>query len=107
MRVNEYPNLISNASMTTNITSIPMPVTQGQIAAIQANWSGSPVGSLELLISNDNIIYSVYTGSSTAVSGAGNFLWNLLSCGFNWIQVQYTFTSGTGTLNVTTSYKGN
>ncbi len=107
MRVNEFPLLVVNGSMATNLTSIPMPVTQGQIAAIQASWTGTPVGSLELLISNDNIIYSVYTGSLTLVSGPGNFLWNMLSCGFNWVELAYTATSGTGVLNVTSSYKGN
>lgn len=108
MRVNEYPSLVTNGSMGADITSSAMPVTQGQIAAIQAVWTGgSALGTLTLRISNDNVTYSDYTGSATAVSGAGDFLWNLISCGFNYVKVKYTRTSGTGTLNVTSSYKGN
>jgi hypothetical protein len=106
MRVVEYPSLVVNGDMSGNITSIPFLITQGWIGAIQAHWTGAPVGTIELLISNDNVIYSVYTGSSTTVSGSGDFLWNLAACGFNYIKVQYTFTSGTGTLNVTANYKG-
>lgn len=106
MRVNLDP-LVNNQSMTSSFLSPTIQVVQGQISSIQASWTGSPVGSLQLLISNDDVVYSVYTGSVTAVSGAGNFLWNLLSCGFNYIKVQYTSTSGTGSLTITTSYKGN
>ncbi len=93
--------------MSGNLLSAAMPITQGYIGAIQAVWTGAPVGSLALLISNDGVTYSSYTGSSTAVSGAGNFMWNLASCGFNYIKLQYTFTSGTGVLNASSSYKGN
>jgi hypothetical protein len=106
MRVVEYPILIVNGNMDANITSPGFLVTQGWLVSIQAHWTGAPVGSLELLISNDNITYSVYTGSSTPVSGPGNFLWNCVAAGYNYVQLQYTFVSGTGVLNATINYKG-
>lgn len=107
MRTNEYPSLIVNGDMSGNIVSVVMPVNQGAIASIQANWTGSSVGTLFLQISNDNITYSHYTGSDVDVSSSGNFLWNMLSCGFNFVQLVYTATSGSGTLNATSSFKGN
>jgi hypothetical protein len=107
MRVNEYPILLVNGSMTGNLTSATMPVTQGYIGAVQAVWTGTPTGTLQLAISNDGVIWSVYSGSQVTLSGAaGNFLWNLISCGFNYVQLQYVFGSSSGTLNVSSSYKG-
>ena len=92
--------------MDASITSPSFHIHQGWLVSLQAAWTGAPIGSLELLISNDNITFSVYTGSVTVVSGPGNFLWNCVACAFNYIQVQYTLGSGTGTLNVTANYKG-
>ena len=107
MRVNEFPKLVVAGNMSGNIVSDAMPITQGYVGAVQAVWTGTPAGTLELLISNDGITYSVYTGSTTVVSGPGDFIWNLTTCGFNFVRVQYTATSGTGSLNVSSSYKGN
>lgn len=106
MRVNEYPNLLVSGDMSGNLLSAAMPVTQGYIGSIQAVWTGSPEGTLTLFISNDGVTYSLYTGSSISVTTAGDFLWNLVSCGFNFVKLRYTFASGTGTLNVSSSYKG-
>lgn len=108
MRANEYPNLVVNGDMSSNINSNVMPVVQGQIGAIQAIWTGTPTGTLKLQISNDMIVWTDYSGSSVSLTGsAGNFLWNLLSMGYNYIQLIYTASSSTGTLNATSSYKGN
>lgn len=107
MRIVEYPSLVVNGSMTGNITSVSFPVSQASIASLQAVWTGTPVGALTILISNDDVNYTTYTGSSVSIAGsAGNFLWNLISCGFNFVRVLYTASSSTGTLNVTGSYKG-
>lgn len=105
MRVFEYA-LDSAASMGADHTSPAQALQQMQIASVQAVWTGSPVGTLSLLISNDGVTYSTYTGSSTAVSGAGDFVWNLASLGFNYVKVKYTRASGTGSLNITVSGKG-
>ena len=113
MRVFDY-KLLTNGDMSGNINSPAQQLVQMQIASIQATFSGSPVGSLKLQITNDdphivgaaNVIWSDYSGSTTAVSGSGNFLWNLLSNGYNFVRVVYTFSSGTGSLNITASGKG-
>lgn len=106
MRIaHKYPLLIGG-DMSGNITTASFLVEQGWLVSMQAVWTGAPVGSLELLISNDNITYSVYTGSVTVVSGAGDFLWNCVACAFNYMKVHYTFASGTGSLNITANYKG-
>lgn len=105
MRVFEY-QLLSGGDMSGNITSNAQQLNQMALSAIQAYWTGSPVGTLKLQISNDNANWTDYTGSSTSVSGAGNFVWNLVYAGFPWVRVVYTFSSGTGSLSVTVNGKG-
>lgn len=93
--------------MSADITSPVQQLTQMAMCAIQASWSGTAeVGSLRLQISNDNIVWSDYSGSGVAVNGDGNFLWNILSTSFQYIRVVYSFTSGVGTLNITVNGKG-
>lgn len=106
MRIaNNYP-LVVDQPMDTGYTSPSFHIHQGWLVSLQANWTGDPIGSLQLLISNDNVIFSVYTGSATVVNGPGNFLWNCVACAFNYVQVQYVFGSNTGVLSVTANYKG-
>lgn len=124
MRTDRVP-IMTNLSMATGQTSIGMDVSQYAIGAIQAEWTGSPVGTLELQISTDivpistttdipigpnpagNVVnWSVYTASIQSVSGPGNFLWNMNFLGFRWVQLVWIPTSGTGIINATFCGKG-
>lgn len=106
MRSVEFTLLTAGDMSAATVTSSAENFNQAALGGIQAVWTGSPVGTLILQISNDNVTFSDYTGSSTAVSGAGDFMWNLLDIGYQWIRVKYTRVSGTGSLTVTLSYKG-
>lgn len=92
--------------MSGNLTSNSQGLIFMLSASIQAVWTGSPTGNLSIQISNDNINWSTYTGSSTAVSGAGNFMWNLLTTPYPWVRVIYTASGGTGSLNISVNGKG-
>ena len=105
MRVFEY-NLLEAGDMSASITSDAQQLNQMFLCSIQAVWTGAPNGSLKLQISNDNVNWTDYTGSSTSVSGSGDFMWNLSYTGYPWIRVVYTRVSGTGVLNVTVNGKG-
>lgn len=107
-----------NMSSAT-ITSIGIDLNQLDLDSIQAVWTGSPVGTLKIQVSNDIVAvapganpaanvthWSDYTGSSTAVSGAGDITYNMTFVGYRWVQLVYTKTSGSGTLNATFSGKG-
>jgi hypothetical protein len=113
--------LILNASMNQNLFSNGIDLNQVYTFSIQAVWTGSTAaGSLFLQISDDivpeeqpfsnpsaNVVnWSTYTGSSTPVAGPGNFLWNVVTSGFRWVRLAYTFTSGTGNLTAVYSGKG-
>lgn len=116
--------LMTDGNMASSLSSIGIDLNQTVMYSIQAVFSGSPVGTLKLQISNDivpvapvagnpvgsnpaaNVVnWTDYTGSSTAVSAAGNFVWNVFDVGYRWVRVVYTRSSGTGTLNITYSGK--
>jgi len=111
--------------MASSFKSTGVDLNQTVLYSIEAVFSGAPVGSFNLEVSNDivpvdpsntnpvgpdpagNVVnWVTYTGSSTAVSGSGNFLWNVLEAGYRWVRVSYTATSGSGSCTITFSGKG-
>jgi len=99
--------LVTNASLGASYTSPSIDMLYKEWGSIQAEWTGaSAAGTLALAVSNDNVNFSTYTGSSTTVAGPGNFMWNMLFVGFRYVEIVFTYSSGTGTLNATTVGKG-
>lgn len=108
---NEYDaqKIISAASMGANVTSTCVDMNNTITASIQAIWTGATAnGTLQLQTSNDIASscsgvtnWSTYTNSQVFVVGAGNFTWVLDSASYRWLELVYTETSGTGTLNAT------
>lgn len=113
--------IVTNGDMSqTTIASIGIDLQNIFGYAIQAEWTGgSASGTLILQLSTDivnvasganpaaNVVnWSTYSGSSTTVSGPGNFVWNAADAGYRWVRLLYTKSSGTGTLNATFLGKG-
>lgn len=93
--------------MSGDLISSAQIMDQEIVCTLQAVWVGAtPVGTLSLQLSNDKIIWTDYSGSSTSVNGNGNFAWNIEMAPFQWVRVIYTFTSGTGALAINFSGKG-
>lgn len=112
--------IITSGDMAQSaINSKGIDLNQQYVYAIQAVWTGSPVGTLKIQVSNDivpdgvggdqasNVVnWTDYTNSSQSISGAGNFVWNVLEAGYRWVRLVYTKTSGSGTINAVFSGKG-
>lgn len=109
--------IVTNGDMSSSINSLPTDVSQMKNVSIQAVFTGAPVGSLKLQFSDGFVlapdddcssvtIWTDYTGSSQAISAAGDFAYNLLDAGYRCLRFVYTRTSGSGILNVTFSGKG-
>jgi len=79
---------------------------QKRFVSVVAKWTGtSPVGSLQLYGSPDNVNFFPI-GTAMAVSGnTGLAAWDVIDSGALYLSVVYTKTSGTGTLVVTESSK--
>ena len=112
------------ASGTMN--SIGIEVNQLYDLSIQASWTGAPVGTFTVQVSNDivplapttsnpvgpdpaaNVInWSTYTGSAVVTTGtAGNWMWITQLAPYKWVRLSYTATSGTGTVAANFFAKG-
>lgn len=93
--------IFTNVNMATAGTQASTAINLDGIeeCAIQISWVGTaPVGTLSYQGSNDNVVYTEF--ASGGVSGnTGSGLVNIESPAYSWVQVTYTKTSGTGTLN--------
>lgn len=99
--------IVTDGSMTTDITSEVVDLSLANGYAIQAWFTGSPVGSLKLEASNDGIQWTDISDSITAVSAAGTLIWKEDSAMYDKVRAVYTFSSGSGTLNIQINGKGN
>lgn len=107
-------HLVSAASMGANITSAVQSLQKQDNCGIQLIWTGTPTGTFGVQVSLD---YQLGTGVGTwtqitlspvpAASGAaGTYYIDLNQLSSPWIQITYTRTSGTGTLDAWISAKG-
>lgn len=102
--------LCTNCDMSQGlITTGAIDLTYNLNYSIQAVWTGSPVGTIKLQVTNDiggcGPNWSDYSNSSQVVSGAGDFAWIASQASYHCVRVVYTRTSGSGTLNVTGAKK--
>jgi hypothetical protein len=100
--------IITNASMAANITSLTTDVTEVLTYSIQGSWSGtSPVGTINIFVSDDAQATPTLLTTYAVASNTGNFMYNEPKCGYTSVQVTYTHSSGTGTMNARVVCKRN
>jgi hypothetical protein len=106
-------HVIKAASMASNITQVlPIYIQLLDNVAVQLNWTGTPTGTFQISgsldhtqdsqgnITNAGTFIPITLSPSPAASGsASNILINLSGLSFPYIQVAYTATGGTGTLD--------
>lgn len=99
--------IISSGDMSTaTVTSTTVDVGRTSQYSVQGVYTGSPNGSLQINVSNDYPCGGATnwtlapTTAAVAIAAAGNTMWNVTYGNYNCLQVVYTKTSGTGTLNV-------
>lgn len=111
MKTFTIPNIIPAGNvLNANLTSAPTPVFLTISCAIQVVFTGVPTGTFAIQASCDPAAaasatgsqaavynptnWTTVTGSSQAVTAAGDLMWNLQDIGYNWIRLVYTDTSG-------------
>ena len=117
---------MTNQQMTTSSNSIGIDINQEFSWSIQVEWTGAPVGSFTIQVSNDivpvapitgnpvgpdpaaNVVnWSTYTGSTVVVSGsAGNWMYISQLGPYRWVRLAYTATSGSGSMSAVMFGKG-
>jgi len=94
-----------SGDMSSNITSLPVNLDETCTYNVQATFTGSPVGSIKLQGSNNPVLlgWVDITGPGvttvTPVTSAGTYMVNVEFAGYSQVQLVYTATSGSGTLN--------
>ena len=84
--------------MTGSINSGAIDLADVRSYNVQFTATGTPVGTINVLVSNDGLNFDVL-GTAVAFSGAITKNIGDKNIGYRYIQVIYTFTSGTGILN--------
>ena len=95
-----------SGDMSTLIPSLYKNIDEGVTFSVQASFTGSPVGVVELEASNDVVASSAQNPTNwtiipktvTNITEAGTYMVNYDLPGFTWIRLVYTPTSGTGTM---------
>lgn len=116
MRVNNDPIFTASDASVTQ-TSVAFPVNQVIGYSAQFVWTGSPVGTIKIQVSDDPgttasspsqqpTHWTDYSGSTISVSGAGNGTFNVNDAFYNWIRFVYTASSGSGTISGILNTKG-
>lgn len=98
-------DILNQTDMAADCASFAYLVSQGVWFAIQAVWTGSPVGNLKVQFSNDltdnpTKVTNWTTASTQAISAAGDYTADIQS-GAKWVRLLYSRTSGTGTITST------
>lgn len=119
MRV-ENKSIVTNGDMSSDIISLSVSLDHFWLGAVQCVWTGTPTGNLFIEHSCDpgtpgNMLqpdfgvtnWTLFTGSTVATGGAaGMAVINCNYMGAKWLRLHYTKSSGTGTLNVISNFKG-
>lgn len=100
MRNNFNTLVITNGDMSGDLESPSHDMSIIDGFCVQAIFTGSPVGTLEIQVSLNDTDWETLADSSVAVSGAGSEVYNVSRVFYDKMKVVYTATSGTGTLNV-------
>ena len=100
-----YNQILTAGAMTgsTTLTSSILTIANSDNIGLELTWSGTPVGTISVLVSNSGITFYALTFNpilSQPAGSAGGYVINLNQVPFQFLEVQYTNTSSTGVLNV-------
>lgn len=110
--------LLNGADASADIASSPITLESIYVFAVQAVFTGSPVGTIKLQVScdpgrttsnaygTDVANWSDLAGMSASISAAGLVMFNVTDAGYKWVRVVYTAASGIGGLTVRFNAKG-
>lgn len=93
--------LTAPMSGTSVVTSQPIDISNYESTSIQPVWTGTPTGTLKVLVSNDGTNYTdigATIPTQPAGSASSTFIPLYATCA-KWMKLQYTNASGSGTLS--------
>lgn len=100
-----------SSSMTENLVSNGIDLRNRVGCGIQFKYTGAPEGTMTVESTCDDILsgtqnWVTVAGSTVAVTGIGDWVYNISDNRTGFVRLVYTFTSGTGTLTGKVIIKG-
>jgi len=108
--------IITAGDMSADVSSVAVDLGGVIFGSIQSVFTGAPLGSLQLQISNDivpvgadpNAVITHWDdyGSTPAVTAAGTYTFNISNMGYKWVRVKFIASGGSvGVLDSTVAAK--
>lgn len=94
-----------SSSMTQSLFSASFPVPTENQFLTTAVWIGVPVGTIAVKGSIDNVNFYIPLDSIATGGTSGSRTFELAETSVLWARIEYTFTSGSGTLTCNASTK--
>jgi hypothetical protein len=100
--------LMAAGSMSGNLTSDVVKVQTMDNIGVEFVWTGTPTGTINIDISNDQVTWQQITLSPgiTPAGGASNAYLEYNQISAPYFRCRYTRTGGTGTLFISVTEKG-
>jgi hypothetical protein len=92
-------------SMTTSLFSQSVPLSTENQFLTTAVWTGTPVGTIKVMGSIDNVNFYIPIDSIATGGESGSRTYELAETSLPWVRIEYAFTSGSGTLSCKMSTK--
>lgn len=94
--------LVQTKDAAGSFNSNPYDLNDLKTFSIAVVFTGSDVaGTLQLQASLDAITYFDVPDSSQSVTGSAGHIWDVVTCGYRYVRVSWTYTSGTGNITET------
>lgn len=98
-KIDVQAQIFTAGDMSGSIQSTPVPLVAHRHLAVQAVWTGVPVGNLQLQVTVDGITWTDQGSPVAAGGGAGDAVFSETNAPWLQARLAYVFTSGTGVLN--------
>lgn len=94
MRVLNY-TLVTNGDMSGTITTAPsVPLTNMQGYSVQATYTGSPSGTINLQASVNGVTFTDMGDTVQSISGPGSSMWNVPNAYWQYTRLVFVPTGG-------------
>lgn len=93
---------IVNHTMGADVTGpqVPKELQTGMYIQAVVTGGSSPTGDFKIQSSSDALTWTDVANSSQSITGDGSVSWNIGPAYYKFWRLVYTFTSGSGTLDV-------
>jgi hypothetical protein len=100
--------IIIAGDMSGDLSSSAIDISDISNYAVQFSWVGTaPVGSVNVLISNDGVGFDLLASAKSLSGNSGTLIIKDSDTGYKYVKAIFTFTSGVGSLNASISGKRN